>query len=116
MGCFIWGYTQAGDPITDIDQFDAVLADIATRRIGYTDVGPMIVITTHLVVDSNHLHRGNPPITFETYVTAAREGATDRVLGLWEGFTRRYSSRAHAEKGHEQTVHAVAADIRRGGQ
>lgn len=92
---FVWGYTQNLEPVTDIEVYTELLRDIETRRVGWDHVGPVLVMTTHMVTDHNHLHPGSPPVTFETYVTCERS-CPPEIAEVWEGFIARYVTRPYA--------------------
>lgn len=113
MDGFIYGYTEAGDPITDIMEFEAALVR-PERAVARTDLGCIQVWTSHLVTDYNFGRPGSPPLTYETLVQAGPDCPAP-VAAEWDLFTDRYSTRVSALAMHDQYVESIKAGLRQVG-
>lgn len=113
MNGFIYGYTEAGEPITDVMEFEAALTR-PERAVARTDLGCIAIWTSHLVTNYNFTRPDLPPLTYETYVQANSD-CPELVAAKWHMFTDRYPNRETAAAMHDQYVEAIKAGLRQVG-
>lgn len=83
----------------DLLGLESVLADVDKRRVGWTEIGSIIVSTVFLGLDHNYTGKG-PPILFETMI--------DRGDG-WDE-QERYRTWDEAVAGHAAAVDRVRSE------
>lgn len=102
---FVYGYHPAtGEPVTDLDEFEALLRDVEARRVARDEVpsnlGTYVVSTVHVVTNADVVLRVDAPRLWQTAVS----GPGGVWLPSWE---RNYATRDEAETGHTATLVAV---------
>lgn len=89
---------DAGNPVPtdDMSAANALLRDVAKRRVARDDIGGAIISTVFLSLDHQY-DAGGPPLVFETLVIG---GPMDQEMD-------RYSTRAEAIAGHADMIRRV---------
>lgn len=93
-------YDRAGEEIT-IDQWSALIADLAYKRVAYTTLVDGTEIST-VWLGMNHRFLGEgPPVIFETMIF----GSTALAEEQW-----RYATEMQARDGHQHAVDLAVAE------
>lgn len=97
-------HDREGKPITSMERFALLLADVEYKVVKQEHVGPYWVSTIWVGIDYN-FGMGGPPLIFETMVF----GDTDDLSMDLD--CHRWTTEQHAREGHEEIVTLIRATM-----